>query len=236
MIRFNELENKGLAIACLSERTDGDCGLRGESGDSLANRRRLCTSLGVDSARLVCAVQVHGARVAAVNEDDAGRGAGCWAEGLPDTDGLVTNVPGLPLAICVADCVPLYLYEPKRAAVGLIHCGREGLLKGIARVAVETMVRTFGCNPPDLWACVGPSAGPDRYEVSADLTAQWSAAGLPREGRRLNLWEGAAGQLFRAGVPRGHIAISGISTLAGNRFYSYRRGDAMARNMALAML
>jgi copper oxidase (laccase) domain-containing protein len=64
----------------------------------------------------------------------------------------------------------------------------------------------------------------------------WDACGLPRRGRNLDLWEANAGQLTAAGLQPGRIAISGICTLSDPRFFSYRRGDGNARNMAVLSL
>lgn len=75
----------------------------------LENRRRVCLELGIDPRDLVCAEQVHGNRVVAVREKDRGRGALSAEDALAGVDGMVTNVPGEPLAVFTADCVPISL-------------------------------------------------------------------------------------------------------------------------------
>ncbi|NOR81938.1 MAG: hypothetical protein GQ526_00410, partial [Ardenticatenales bacterium] len=87
------------------------------------NRRRFYAALGVDPNRAIRALQVHGARVAAVNSDDL-------AVVQPATDGLLTATPGLPLVMAFADCTPILLHDPVRRAVGMVHAGWRGTVAG----------------------------------------------------------------------------------------------------------
>ncbi|MBN2309853.1 MAG: peptidoglycan editing factor PgeF [Candidatus Hydrogenedentes bacterium] len=238
MMRFPEFEGLGLPVAAFSGKDDGDCGLRNPDSlaDSLDNRRRFCQALGTTLDNLVCAQQVHGTAIAPVCDADRGRGARAWDLGVPDTDGLVTDTPGLALAVFVADCVPVFLYDPIRKAAALVHAGRRGTLANIAGHAVDVLRTRFGVRPADLHALIGPSAGPDAYEVSPEMARQWREARLPARGRLLDLWEANALQLSRAGVHRRHIALAGVCTIADRRFFSYRAGDGSGRNMALIKL
>ena len=233
MIRFPELETLGVHAAAFSEKADGDCTWMPSSGHAGPGRESVCAVCGVDPDALVLGRQVHGTRIAAVTTADRGRGSHDSTTAFPETDGLITNVPSIPLAILVADCVPIYLVDSIAGVIGLIHAGRQGTFDGIARVAVETMVRTFDVDPRDIHALIGPSAGPDLYEVSKELAAAWVEAGLPATGRLIDLWEANARQLAAAGTPAEQIYITGICTIRDDRFFSYRCGDATGRNMAL---
>lgn len=209
-------------MAAISEMVDGDCG---------ADERRaaFCRGMGVDAGQLVCGRQVHGMVVAVAREEDRGRR-------LPATDGLVTDVPGLPMAISVADCVPVYLFDPHRRAIGLVHAGREGTRLDIAASAIHAMCTKLGCRADDIHAVIGPSAGPCCYEVSEPMAEDFCALGLPVSGRHLDLWESNARQLSRAGVPRSQIEAASLCTICGNRFFSHRRDSDGKRNMALLSL
>ena len=61
----------------------------------------------------------------------------------PDGDALVSNVPGLALAVMVADCVPILLCDPARGAAAAIHAGWRGTSARIAPAAIESMQREF---------------------------------------------------------------------------------------------
>ena len=221
-MRFLSLERLGVKVAAISEMSDGDCG-------GLAARSAFCAGLDMDAGDLVTGRQVHGIEVAVAGEEDRGR---CYA----GTDGLLTDVAGLPLAVFVADCAPVYLVDPVRRAVGLVHAGREGVRQGIAELAARLMVERLGCRNEYIHALIGPSAGPCCYEVSEPMAEQFRALGLPVEGRHLNLWESNALQLAQAGIPRGQIEVSGDCTICGGRFFSYRRDGGTRRNMAVICL
>lgn len=87
----------------------------------------------------------------------------------PQGDALITDEPGILLAVRTADCVPILLADPKRRAVAAIHAGWKGMLGGIVEKTAGEMRRQFDSHPRDLIAAVGPSIGVCCYEVGEDL-------------------------------------------------------------------
>lgn len=122
------------------------------------------------------AEQVHGNRVAVV----PGAQTRVAADGLPvvsGVDGLLTATPGVSLAIYVADCGPIWLADPVRRAVGLLHSGKKGTESGILEVAVGMMCDAFGSDPADLTVVLGPCIRPPDYELDfAAMIGRQSAA------------------------------------------------------------
>ena len=237
MIRFDVFMDMGVRAAAFSDRADGDLGSNLRGPDSVfEDRRRFCLANGVDADGLVVGQQVHGVRVAVVGAAERGSGARNPGTALPETDGLVTQEGGVVLAVLAADCVPVYLLDPVRRAVGLVHAGRRGTRRNIAGRAVEVMASRLGCCPEDMRALIGPSACPACYEVSPEIADDWREAGLPVDGRRLDLWQANTLQMVDAGVPHDHIGVARVCTIEDGRFFSYRaRGDA-GRNMAICAL
>jgi YfiH family protein len=132
------------------------------------NRRRVAAALGVDA--ITIADQQHGAGVAVVTAENAGRGMAGVAdsrEAFASVDALVTDVPGVALGILVADCAPVLLHDPVRRALGVAHCGRPGVVAGVLAATVRTMAATYGTAPADLVAGIGPCIGFAGYEVGA---------------------------------------------------------------------
>jgi len=84
-------------------------------------------------------------------------------------DGLVTNVPGLLLAIQSADCLPVLLADPKRRAVGALHAGWRGTLARIVEKGIGEMRHAFGSEPAELMAAIGPGIHSCCYEVGNEL-------------------------------------------------------------------
>ena len=233
MIRFSAFESIGVAVAAVSDKSDGDCGSGGTDGaGGLGVRAALCRRCDVEPGRLVTVRQVHGTRVVVAAKTHRDK-----EDGPPETaDGIVTAAPGLPVAVFVADCVPVYLQAPGRGVGGIVHAGRRGVMANIAGEAVQVLARDFAVDPGAIHALIGPSAGPCCYEVSPALAEAFVRAGLPAEGRHLDLWAANVCQLVAAGVPREQVAVTAICTICDGRFHSYRTDGGHGRNMALLAL
>ncbi len=204
-----------------------------DPGRVVANRRRLAAAVGLPLSRFVFADQVHGCRVTTITPDMAGRGATSLSDAVPGTDAMITAEADLCLVVLVADCVPVLLLDPVRRACGVAHAGWRGTVQDVAGATVRAMTATFGCDPADLRAGLGPAAGPEGYEVDEPVMAAVTAAFGPRAAlllsparpghARLDLWAANRAQLQAAGVPDHQIETMGISTLAtSGRFFSAR--------------
>ena len=130
-------------------------------------------ALGFSPEALWTAEQVHGAEVARVPQPGLQRIAG--------VDGLMTNQPGVLLGIHVADCGAIFVVDPGREAIALLHSGKNGSQLGILRRAIEAMERQFGSRPQDLIVQLGPCIRPPHYEINFPAQIQFDAlsAGVP---------------------------------------------------------
>lgn len=206
------------------------------TGDDIAkvveNRKLFCQALHLDFQRVVTAQQVHGDNIAVVTAAHAGRGAANYSEALGETDALITNTPDLPLMLFFADCVPVLIWDPVRRVIGLSHAGWKGTVAKIAAKTVMKMDEVFGVRPQDCIVGIGPSIGPDSYEVDDSVTdrfktafsAKWTCMLKPREDKwLLDLWQANRVQLEEAGVLPEHITVSGVSTAENlDLFFSHR--------------
>ncbi len=208
----------------------------------LENRRRAAGALGAGIGDLVVANQVHGARVEVVAE--RGRGALSVLDAIADTDALVTTVPGLVLAVLVADCAPVVLFDPEVRVLACAHAGWRGALGGVIEATIATMT-SLGADPHRLVAGIGPAIGPERYEVGADVVA--AAAGhlgdanpFVRSGRPEHWFfdlRGAVHEiLLRTGVGHERIAAASIDTGPPGPFFSARSEGHCGRFALLASI
>lgn len=203
--------------------------------------RDALASVGASADRLMRVKQVHGNAVRLVRRGDV---PGDASEQKPDGDAIVSNQPGLVLAVMVADCVPILVVDPVRGAAAAIHAGWRGTCARVAQAAVETMQREFASDPDDLIAAIGPSAGPDDYEVGESLVEAFLAAGHRRSdvdrwfirttGKpHLDLWSVNRDQLLASGVDASRIHVCGLSTVSHpDIFDSYRVAGERAGRMA----
>lgn len=212
----------------------------------IINRERACRGLGMDCRKLVAGMQAHGDRIEVVTRHQAGRGALSYDDCLPDTDALITGVPGLPLASFYADCVPLFFLDPEHGVVALAHAGWWGTALKIGLVTVNRMVEVFGTDPGKCLAGIGPSIGPCCYEVDARVmehfTGEIAGGGeiaRPRTRGKwlLNLWEANRRILLKAGLAPGNISVAGICTAChSGTFFSYRAQEGVCGRMAALIM
>ncbi len=173
--------------------------------------------------------QVHGSKVAAVEGRAAGEKAG------PVADATVTERSGSLLALQVADCQPVLLYDPVRRVSAAVHSGWRGSVADIIGRTVAAMQAGFGVRPGDVRAGVGPSLGPCcaefvnfRRELPPGL---WPYRGT---GDRFDFWALSRDQLRAAGVPADQVVVSGICTRCRtDQFFSYRGEKVTGRFVAL---
>lgn len=203
--------------------------------------RAALASLSATPDRLMRVKQVHGNVVRVLTRDHVPADA---HQQRPDGDAIVSNQAGLVLAVMVADCTPILIADPRRGAAAAIHAGWRGTCARVAAEAVATMQREFGSDPQDLIAAIGPSVGPDDYEVGDALVDAFAAAGHPQSDidrwfirttakPHLDLWTANRDQLRASGVREEAISLCGLSTVAHpDIFDSYRVAADKAGRMA----
>lgn len=260
VLRFPHLERAGGVRALFTSRRGGVSGPPweslnlsysvGDGADRVAeNRRRAAGVLGVPLSRTVVAGLVHGNEVARVDgptrqpEHWAAHGDGAGlVEGV---DALVTATPALALLVTTADCVPVWLYDPDRRVVGMVHAGWRGTIKAAGRRAVERMQAEWGCDPARMLAVVGPAIGPCCYEVDEPVRsalgperAHWLRPGARPDRWQLDLWSANREQLVDAGLPPPAVAVAGLCTACRtDLFYSHRaEGGRTGRQAGLIAL
>jgi polyphenol oxidase len=133
------------------------------------NRKLFLSSLNagkVGDWHLLSLKQIHSANILRVNADTKQPLTG---------DGLITNTPGLLLAIKTADCVPVLIADISRRAVGAFHAGWRGTVARIVEKGVGEMRRQFGSKPGDLRAAIGPSIRRCCYSVGAEVRAEFES-------------------------------------------------------------
>ena len=191
--------------------------LGGTVGDDLQRVRENClralSAIQLDPASVYDVWQVHGVDVVIAE-----------APRLPEiphqqADAILTDKPGLTLMMRFADCVPILLHDPVRGVAGIAHAGWMGTVCGTVRAALDAMQTRFGCKPADIRAGIGPSIGPDHYEIGPDVVVQVRQAFGPAADSLLevrggstyfDLWSANRLHLEKAGVTQ--IDVAGLCT------------------------
>jgi copper oxidase (laccase) domain-containing protein len=167
-----------------------------------AAHREALADAGLQSLTFATADQVHGHHVARVSASSVFP--------VPDTDGLLTTVPGVCLGIYVADCAAVFLADRKARGIALVHSGKKGTEQNISSAAIEALCAASGASPSDLVAQISPCIRPPHYEIpfAAQIVLQLQVAGV------------------------GEIHDSGTCTASHPAdYYSYRREKGLTGRM-----
>ncbi len=210
--------------------------LAGDRMEDLRRNQKLVEeAFGIAPGRLIMMRQIHGDRIVLLDGHAPLPGA------PPECDGLITDRPGVALAVRTADCVPLLFADKSRRIIGAAHAGWRGTALGIAGKMAETLAAGFSVRPCDLTVRIGPAIGPCCYQVDAPVFAAFSAmAGADlflspcaEEGRFMcDLVLANRLQLQAAGVPSENIDSAGLCTACRpDLFFSHRGQKGSAGRM-----
>ena len=139
---------------------------------SVEQNRRICaTFVGGELEDFVLPEQVHGNGVAVVGPGERGRGSTFDSSPIESVDAVVTNHPGLTLAVLSADCIPILFFDPEEKVIAAAHSGWKGTVQHIARNVIDTMRREYGSRPSNVNVWLGPSIRRCCYEVDDRVAA-----------------------------------------------------------------
>ncbi len=199
----------------------------------IVEQNRLAIANAMRAQTLAFVSQVHGDKILVLN-GQSHNGEKLWNTGVK-ADAIITDRPGLFLAVNVADCQPILMYDPKMKVVAAVHSGWRGSVLDISGASVKSMTKNFSCDPKDLIVGVGPSLGPCCAEFVNYKTE------LPEDfwqykikNRHFDFWAATKDQLMNAGVLEKNIYFSNICTKCGpDDFFSYRKNNVTGRFAAV---
>lgn len=213
------------------------------------NRAIIAEYLGVEPERISCGNQVHGLKAVEITEALVGAGAFGEDTAISDCDAVFTKLPNVPLFLFTADCVAVGIYDAKHHAIATVHAGWRGAIGHLPVLTIESMKEAYGTEFKDCYIYLGPSIGPESFEVDVELGKRFELAWRGMTGRSvadivnypgdkldkayINLWNFIAEGLMVNGVPKENIAIGSTDTVTDKGCYSYRREAGKTGRMAL---
>lgn len=208
----------------------------------IKNHEIIAEAMDVNTHKIVSSHQTHTTNVRIVGKDDCGKGIYIPRD-YEDVDGIITNEKGIVLATYFADCVPLYIVDTKKHAIGMVHSGWRGTVGKIGREALYKMSEAYNTDAQDVIVCIGPSICQDCYEISKDVADNFKEA-FPnnindilldkRNGKyQLNLWQANQLVFKEAGVMAENIFVTDICTCCNiDMLYSHRGQNGKRGNLA----
>jgi len=212
------------------------------TGDELSiyhdNRVQLASLLGINIEKLIFPRQTHSnsvCKLVDIPEDE-----------IAETDALVTDQSGLCLCVQTADCVPVLLYDPVKKVAAAVHAGWRGTVGQILAETVDEMKTHYSCSEKDILAAIGPSIGPEVYEVGNEV-AEAALASIPKAEQTLHknasgkyhfdLWEANRLILLNCGLLKRNIEVlEECSFLESEKYYSARREGVQTGRMVSGIM
>ena len=159
----------------------------------------------------------------------------------------------MPLFLFTADCVGVGIYDAKHHAIATVHAGWRGAIGRLPILTIEAMKEAYGTEFKDCYIYLGPSIGPESFEVDVELGKRFELAwrdmtdrdvsdvvnysGDKLDKAYINLWNFIGEDLIVNGVLPENITIGGTDSVTEVDCYSYRREAGLTGRMALfAML
>ncbi len=180
------------------------------------NRSRFFRTLGITEDRFALPKQIH----SNVVKEAATPGI------YPDCDALMTNTRNIVLGVSVADCVPIFLYDPVTSSIAAVHSGWRGSKQKILGVAIEALIQKYDVKPSNLVGYIGPSAGVCCYEVGEEVAAAFDDEFVKREPDKkphLDLKCFNKHLMLQSGLKEANIEISDDCTICNDLYHSFRR-------------
>jgi polyphenol oxidase len=196
--------------------------------DVFKNQHRLCVSLGFQIRQLASAHQVHDDKIMLVTSPE-------HFEGF---DALMSNQKGILLAVGIADCTPILVFDAKNEAFAAIHAGWRGTVLQIVRKTLESMNAHFGTNAANCYAYIGACIDECSFEVGDEVAAEFSSDFKRFDADKgkyfVGLKRANAAQLYDFGVPKNQVEISPFCTFRErDTFFSHRAENGITgRGMA----
>ncbi len=163
---------------------------------------------------------------------------------VPETDGLVTDIPGVALVTTHGDCIPVFACDPVKKVVGVAHAGWKGTLLGIAAQLVRTMKTRYGCSVEDISAYIGAGIDKCCFEVREDVRNKF-LADAPWTEKYISVKDDEHYLIDLKGINETYLRSEGVENIGidpdctcclGDKYWSYRRCGDKDRMLAYIKL
>lgn len=140
-----------------------------DPGNVKTNRRKFAQALGLVPEKIAWLRQVHSDRAVVVDSFPIQPSYLSPDDKVPVGDALISDQVGIGLCTSHADCVPVYVIDPVKHVGAMIHAGWRGAAANIVGKTLKAMTASWGTEPKDCIAAIGPSIGPCCYQVGVEV-------------------------------------------------------------------
>ncbi len=203
----------------LSEKKDGQMIFR-DDGEGVKNRIKYFSNFGIDANLIISAGSVHSNHISFVSDNDKGKI-------IQGSDGLTTDAKKTCLAVTVSDCLPIFIYDEKKGAIGIAHAGWRSVVKNIAGELIKKFKKHYSSDLKELKVLVGPHIQKCHFRIKKDTLKRFSNYPDFIDGERggyfVNLGGIVKKQFISRGLKENNIEISPECTYCNEKYFSFRR-------------
>ncbi len=216
------IHKKDNIIFGLSGKKDGQM-ILGNGEEGIKNRIKYFSNIGIDVKEIVSAKAIHSNQVSLVTSNNKGKT-------VRESDGLITDVKKICLAMTVSDCLPVFIYDEKKEVVGIAHAGWKSVVKNIVSEVVKKFKEKYNSDLKELKVFVGPHIKKCHFEIKEDTLERFS--NYPdfvnvNEGKYfVNLSGIVKKQFISCGLKNDNIKISPECTYCNEKYFSFRRDNS----------
>ncbi len=201
-----------------------------DEANVIENRQRFFGAFKINPAEIATSKQVHKDKILYAME------AGTY-DGF---DALVTDKRRVFVAVSVADCTPILLFDARHQVVAAVHAGWRGTAEGIVYKTLQAMQVQFGSQAEDCFAYIGTCIDECSYEVDA-----YVADYFPDDFKRfdvdkskffVDLKKSNQYQIEAFGVPTDQLEVSDFSTVLHNKNFFSHRAEAGKTGRMMAFI
>lgn len=211
------------------------------------NYEILAQAAGFDVNRIVRPKQVHGTNIVKIAESHVFKSYKDPIADYQETDGLITNLPGVTLCSYSADCAIIQICDPVNKAIGQCHSGWRGTKDRISAKLITMMTENYGSNPANLLVSVSPSICQECFEVEWDMIKEARIGFRPEEYDKIyykknevkyqfNLWEANRIVLMDAGVRDSNIFLPNLCTKCNPETMFSHRNSGLKRGTLMSFM
>lgn len=216
--------------------------------EDLKYYRELAEDFGITIDDMIRLPQTHSDNILIADRSVAGTGV-VKMEVEDGTDGIITNEKNLMLLTIESDCTPVFILDPIKKVIGMVHSGWRGAVNKISIKAIEKMIQNYGTDKNDLMIHFGPSICGNCYEVESDLISEFKKVlndeeidkvfkkDLDRVGKYfLDVTEAIRLSLIRYGINDNQMTRSEYCTYHSGLFNSWRRDKDKTKQMLTGIM
>lgn len=204
-----------------------------DKADVSKNRKLFCSELNIDSKTVVMPEIVHGAEIKVVGKNDLGNT-------LKGADGLVTAEKVVFLMVTIADCFPIFIYDPVTQIVALAHAGWKGIINKISLQLIEKL-QGLGSDPNNLIVGLGPGICQKHFVVKKDVLTLFQeeypqAAFIRNHDGYIDLRKALIRDFQKLGISKHNIEVANDCPACHNGIYGSFRKEGVGAPASAAVI